>query len=98
MKKVLVLGSLLAAVLVFLVPVGVAVEYKTVEHAFARPVIENLSVQSLKKRFQDSQPTTIILLTMLILFLKFVRKIVNSLRVSKIIFVLLLLMILNNIT
>ena len=98
MKKVLVLGSLLAAVLVFLVPVGVAVEYKTVEHALARPVIENLSVQSLKERFQDSQPTTIILLTMLILFLKFVRKIVNSLRVSKIIFVLLLLMILNNIT
>jgi hypothetical protein len=96
MKKAVIIGSLLAAFCVVLVPVGVAIEYKTVEHALTHPVVENLSVQSIGKRFEDPQPTTIILLTMLILFLKFVRKIVNSLRISKIIFILLFLMILNN--
>jgi hypothetical protein len=96
MKKAVVIGSLFAAFLIVLVPVCLAVEYTTVELALTHPGIETLSVQSIRKRFEDPQPNTIILLTMLILFLKFVRKIVNSLRISRIIFVLLVLMILNN--
>lgn len=68
------MGSLVAAVLILFTPMVTAVEWKTVQTQLSALNIQEPRVQEiLKNDDQNPQPTCIIILTVLILFLKFVR-------------------------
>lgn len=95
MRKKLCIGSLLAALLVLMMPLVSAAEYKTVETQLTRPIIQSITPGGLKKESKDPQPNTIIILTMLILFLKLVRWVLNKFKVSNILFGLLVLWLIN---
>ncbi|HWR63268.1 MAG TPA: hypothetical protein VN365_02570 [Candidatus Thermoplasmatota archaeon] len=100
MRKKILIGSLVAAVLILSVPMASAVEWKTVETKISELNIQDPSLQTiLKKDKKDPQPSTIILfLTALILFLKFVRYIRQNFKLSQIILGLIILIIVNYIS
>jgi hypothetical protein len=100
MRKKILFGSLVAAVLILSVPIVSAVEWKTVETKISELNIQDPSLQTiLKKDKKDPQPSTIILfLTALILFLKFVRYIRQNFKISQIILGLIILIIVNYIS
>ena len=100
MKKKILIGSLVAAVLILSVPMVSAVEWKTVETKISELNIQDPSLQTiLKKDKKDPQPSTIIMfLTALILFLKFVRFIRQNFKISQIILGLIILIIVNYIS
>ncbi len=100
MRKKILFGSLVAAVLILSVPIVSAVEWKTVETKISELNIQDPSLQTiLKKDKKDPQPSTIIMfLTALILFLKFVRFIRQNFKISQIILGLIILIIVNYIS
>jgi len=89
------MGSLLAALIVLMMPLVSAAEYKTIETQLNKPIIQSIAPENLKKESNDPQPNTIIILTILILFLKLVRFVLNKFKVSNIFFGLLLLWLIN---
>lgn len=95
MRKKLCIGSLLAAFLVMMVPLVSAAEYKTVETQLTRPIIQNIIPESVTKESKDPQPNTIIILTLLILFLKLIRWVLSKFKVSNILFGLFVLWLIN---
>jgi xanthine/uracil permease len=98
MRKKLLVGSLLAAILIFMVPMVSAVEWKTVQTELSTITIQDTSLQViLKNNDKDPQPTCIILfLTALILFLKFVRFIHQNFKLSQILIGLIVLFIMTH--
>jgi hypothetical protein len=100
MRKKILIGSLVAAVLILSVPMVSAVEWKTVQAKISELNIQDPSLQTiLKKDKKDPQPSTIIIfLTALILFLKFVRFIRQNFKISQIILGLIILIIVNYIS
>jgi len=100
MKKKILIGSLVAAVLILSVPMVSAVEWKTVDTKISELNIQDPSLQTiLKKDKKDPQPSTIIMfLTALILFLKFVRFIRQNFKISQIILGMIILIIVNYIS
>jgi hypothetical protein len=75
------MGSLFAAVLIVFTPMGSAVEWKTVQTELRTLNIQEPRLQDiLSSDDQDSQPTCIIMLTVLILLLKFVRFVMQHMR------------------
>lgn len=95
MRKILCMGSLLAALLVMMVPLVSAAEYKTIETQLNNPIIQSIAPQDLKKGSNDPQPNTFIILTLLILFLKLVRFVLSKFKVSNIFFALFLMWLFN---
>jgi len=100
MKKKILIGSLVAAVLILSVPMVSAVEWKTVQTKISKLNIQDPSLQTiLKKDKKDPQPSTIIMfLTALILFLKFVRFIRQNFKLSHVLLGLIILIIVNYIS
>ena len=98
MRKKLFVGSLLAAVLILMVPMVSAVEWKTVETELSTLTIQEPSLKAiLKNDDKNPQPTCIIMfLTALILFLKFVRSIRQNFKLSQILFGLIILFIMTH--
>lgn len=95
MRKILCVGSLLAALLVMMVPLVSAAEYKTIETQLNNPIIQGITPQNLQKESDDPQPKTFVILTLLILFLKLVRFVLSKLKVSNIFFALFVLWLFN---
>jgi hypothetical protein len=100
MRKKILIGSLVAAVLILSVPMVSAVEWKTVETKISELNIQDPSPQTiLKKDKKDPQSSTIIMfLTALILFLKFVRFIRQNFKISQVLLGLIILIIINYIS
>jgi hypothetical protein len=100
MRKKILIGSLVAAVLILSVQMVSAVEWKTIQTKISELNIQDPSLQTiLKKDKKDPQPSTIIMfLTALILFLKFVRFIRQNFKISQIILGLIILIIVNYIS
>ncbi|MCX6670712.1 MAG: hypothetical protein NTX92_02165 [Euryarchaeota archaeon] len=98
MRKKLLVGSLLVAVLILMVPMVSAVEWKTVQTELSTLTIQDPSLQAiLKNNDKDPQPTCIIMfLTALILFLKFVRFIHQNFKLSQILIGLIVLFIMTH--
>ncbi|MBN2599800.1 MAG: hypothetical protein JXA75_04595 [Candidatus Thermoplasmatota archaeon] len=74
MRKQLLMGSLFAAVLLLFTPMVSAVEWRTVQTELRALNIQEPRLQEiLPSDDQGPQPTCIILLTVLILLIKFIR-------------------------
>lgn len=98
MRKNVFIGTLFAAVLILMVPAVSAVEWNTLQTELSTISAKDPNLQAiLKDNDKDPQPTCIIMfLTALILFLKFVRFIRQSFKLSEILFGLIFLFILTH--
>lgn len=96
MRKKLFVGSMIAVVLVLSMPMVSAVEWKYVEEEMGAVEIQNLSLKEIvRNQNQNPQPSCIIMiLTVLIMFLKFVRFIRQTFKISEILLGLIVLYIL----
>lgn len=95
MRKNLFVGSLLAAFLIMMVPMVSAAEYRTVDAVLSKQHLQRITPESLEKESKDPQSNTIIILTLLILFLKLVRWVLDKTKLSHIFLGLFLLWLLN---
>jgi hypothetical protein len=98
MRKKIVIGSVVAAILILMVPACAAVEWKTVQTELNQLIVQDPSLQAiLKNPGKDPQPTCIIMfLTALILLLKFIRAIRQNFKISQILLGLIILFILTH--
>jgi hypothetical protein len=98
MRKKLLAGSVIVSVLILLVPVCSAVEWKNVQTELNQHGMQDPSLQALfKDDGKDPKPTCIIaFLTFLILLLKFVRAIRQNFKISQILLGLIILFILTH--
>jgi ABC-type phosphate/phosphonate transport system permease subunit len=85
MRKNLLIGSILAAILILIVPSASAVDFSAVHSTSTVQSIQETRLQDLLKNPRDSpQPNCIILLTVMILFLKLVRWTFSHFKLSQI--------------